>query len=351
MKGKISLKGSAGAVSKIVIDTVENSLAALLPVPAENVVIITDANLHRTNRTLVDAHRHIIIGQGETSKTLKTIENIYKKLLELGADRSTFIVGMGGGIVTDITGFVAATYMRGLRFGFVATSLLGQVDACIGGKNGVNFDGFKNIIGTIRQPEFVICDISRLKTLPMKEFRTGLVEVVKAAIVGDKALFELMEAHSPEEIRNDEGLLREIITRSIKVKACIVQRDELEKNERRKLNLGHTFGHAIEKNVPGITHGEAVAAGTVMISDMAVRIGMLSPEDNLRIRGAMARTGISTEHPVEVKKLLAAIRHDKKRESDNIYLSAPTSVGSCEIIKMTLPEFEELFMARNMETV
>lgn len=347
MNEAINLRSCGGNESRIVIGPLPENLAPLIPVPPQDVIVIADANVHRHNLDFINSYGHIIIGQGESIKTLHTVENIYRRLLELGAHRGTFLIGMGGGVVTDITGFAAGTFLRGVRYGFIATTLLGQVDACIGGKNGVNFDGYKNMVGLVSQPEFVICDPAQLKTLSEREFRAGLAEVIKAAVIGDPGLFALLENHDTGEIRGDEALLGEIIARAAKVKVGIVERDEYERGERRKLNLGHTFAHALEKNVPGTLHGEAVAAGVAVISEVAVRLGKLSPGDNRRIRDTITKVGLPTEFPVDVRQLFSALKYDKKREAESIWIAFPTGIGSCEMVKMTIPEFQDSVTAKD----
>ncbi len=344
MKDTMTLTCSGGICSKIVIGSVEDNLFQLLGRDPNRVVIITDANAHLHNREFVDSFDHIVIGQGESSKTLVKLVDVYRRLLEMNADRSSFLLGVGGGTVTDITGFVAATYMRGVDFGFVPTTLLGQVDAGIGGKNGVNLDGYKNIIGVFNQPRFVICDPAMLRTLPEREFRAGLAETIKAAIIGDPALFGLLERHSFEEICGDGALLKEIILRAVKVKVAIVEDDERETGSRRILNLGHTFAHAMEKNMPHYSHGEAVATGIALIAGAAVKLGKLSAEDSARIHGVIEKMGLPVQYPVEIKKLLAAVRYDKKKECESIRIVLPTAIGRCETLKMTFEELESLFL-------
>lgn len=312
----------------------------LLPrlLPECRVVVITDANIDRRYHALLQRYEYIMIGTGETVKTLHTVDTIYRRFIEMGIDRSCFVLGIGGGIVTDVAGFVASTYMRGLRFGFVSTTLLGQVDASVGGKNGVNIDGYKNMVGTFTQPQFVICDVEMLRTLPEREFRAGMAEIVKAGIIADRELFETVEHSTLESLREDERLLDSIVMAAIKVKADIVDRDERESGERRKLNLGHTFAHAIEKCSSEMNHGEAVAVGTVMISHMAVKLGLLQAEKADRIERAMERLGFRTSAPVETKKLLKAIAKDKKSVADSIYLVLPIDIGHCEVRKMHIDE-------------
>lgn len=322
--------------SEIYFGRVTELLPRLLP--ECRVVVITDANIDRRYHALLQRYEYIMIGTGETVKTLHTVDTIYRRFIEMGIDRSCFVLGIGGGIVTDVAGFVASTYMRGLRFGFVSTTLLGQVDASVGGKNGVNIDGYKNMVGTFTQPQFVICDVEMLRTLPEREFRAGMAEIVKAGIIADRELFETVEHSTLESLREDERLLDSIVMAAIKVKADIVDRDERESGERRKLNLGHTFAHAIEKCSSEMNHGEAVAVGTVMISHMAVKLGLLQAEKADRIERAMERLGFRTSAPVETKKLLKAIAKDKKSVADSIYLVLPIDIGHCEVRKMHIDE-------------
>ena len=333
-----------GSMSEIVVAGMSDSLPRLMPSETVRVIVISDANVHHRNLDFINSYDHIIIGQGESTKTLVTLEDVYRKLLALGADRDTFLLGMGGGVVTDITGFIASTYMRGMRFSFIPTTLLSQVDASIGGKNGVNLDGYKNIVGVFSQPEFVLCDPSLLKTLPEREFRSGLAEIIKAGIIGDPELFGLFEAHSFEELRSDNDLLRDVICRAINVKASIVMRDERERGERRKLNLGHTFAHAMEKSMPTFSHGEAVAAGMAIVCEAAVKAGMLPATEASRILKVIEKMGLPTTFPVELKKLLSAVRLDKKRVGDSIYIVLPTTVGNCIVEKIKLEDLEDFFL-------
>ncbi|MDE5730847.1 MAG: 3-dehydroquinate synthase [Alistipes sp.] len=282
------------------------------------------------------------IEASERRKTLRTAEGLCRRLMRAGFDRSAFLLGVGGGIVTDIAGFVAATYLRGVRFGFVPTTLLGQVDAAVGGKNGVNLDRYKNMVGTIRQPEFVLCDPAWLATLPEREFRSGLAEAVKSGIVGDAALFARIEAAAPETLRRDTAMLQEVVAGAVGVKAAIVGRDESEAGERRLLNLGHTLGHAIEHCSDDFSHGEAVAAGMAMISRAAVRMGLLDGAECARIVGLLERLGFRLDPRVPLDRLLRAAAKDKKRQGDAVHVILPRAVGRCEVRPMTLRELGSL---------
>ena len=329
--------------SDIHIGRTEELLPSLLP--DGRIIVITDTNIDRYQHPLLKDREYIMIGTGESIKTLHTVEMIYRRFVELGIDRECFVLGIGGGIVTDITGFVASTYMRGLRFGFVSTTLLGQVDASVGGKNGVNLDGYKNMVGTFNQPQFVICDPTLLGTLPEREFRSGLAEIVKAGIIADRSLFERLENNSFEALLSDHKLLGEVILAAIKVKAEIVGRDERESGERRKLNLVHTFAHAIEKLSSRMNHGEAVAVGTILAARIALRLGVLATSDAERIERMLSSLGFSLTPPIKLEQLVTAISKDKKSDGNALHFVLPTGIGSCEIRKMTIDQITQLCLA------
>ncbi len=327
--------------SEVIVGSVSELLPRLLP--DKRVVVVSDTNIDRHYHTLVNRYEHVLIGLGEASKTLVTADAIYKKFISMGVDRSTFVLAIGGGIVTDVAGFVASTYMRGVEFGFVSTSLLGQVDASVGGKNGVNVDGYKNMVGTFTQPRFVICDVGMLRTLPEREVRTGMAEVIKAGIIADEELFSKLELTPLAELTKNPDLLGEVVYRAIKVKADIVERDEREHGDRRKLNLGHTLAHAIEKSSSKMNHGEAVAVGLSLISDAAARRGLLSAADKERICSLLQRTGFDLTPPVAMRVLLKAVSKDKKSEGDVLNVVFPTAIGACEVVPMPLEEFRAMF--------
>ena len=322
------------------------SAAEILPelLPQGRVVVVSDATIDRLYHPLLAKYDSVLIGTGESIKTLQTVETIYRRFIELGVDRATFVLGIGGGIVTDVAGFAASTYMRGLRFGFVSTTLLGQVDASVGGKNGVNVDGYKNMAGTFTQPQFVVCDPSLLRSLSDREFRAGLAEVVKAAIIADADLFDRIGQTSFETLRSDTDLLSDLISAAIRVKADIVEYDEKESGERRKLNLGHTLAHAIEKSSNRMNHGEAVAVGTALIAGAAVKLGVLKEKDRKRIEELLVRLGFDLTPPVEMKRLLKEVGKDKKNEDGMLRIVLPVGIGDCEVRKMSPGEFAALFV-------
>lgn len=327
--------------SRIYIGAASELLAGLLP--EGRTVAVADAAFLRAHGALLAPYPTIEVSLSEASKTIASVEALCRRLLDAGVDRSTFLLAAGGGITTDTAGFAAATYMRGLRFGFLSTTLLGQVDAAIGGKNGVNVDGYKNMIGTFAQPEFVLCDPTLLSTLPLREFRSGLAELVKAAIIADADLFARLEAIDFAALTRDADLLADAISAAVRVKVDIVGRDERETGERRKLNLGHTLAHAIEKCTSAMNHGEAVAVGTALIADAAVRLGLLSAPDRDRIRALLEKMGFALTPPVPLPRLLQEVGKDKKSEDGILRIVLPAGIGDCQVRPMSREEFAALF--------
>jgi len=261
----------------------------------------------------------------EEEKTLATVERLTAELLTLQADRSTMLVGVGGGITTDITGFLAAVYKRGVPFGFVPTTLLAQVDAAIGGKNGVNFDRYKNMLGTFREPAFVYIDTDFLKTLPPRALRCGAAEMLKTFLLADARAYEqavvLFSGPHPEQV--PDALVR----RAGEIKLSLVEQDPEDHGIRQLLNLGHTFGHAIEKLSSEYAHGEAVAIGIAMAARLACEKELLAAETADRICRDLAACGLPVEPPVPEADLRKAILQDKKRTGDTLRFVLPTAIG------------------------
>ena len=324
--------------SRVYIGDAGALLAELLP--ERRVIVISDTGVDCLQHELIAPYDTILVGRGESAKSLAMLDGVYRRLIELGADRTTFILGVGGGVVTDIAGFVASTYMRGVEFGFVTTTLLGAVDASVGGKNGVNIGGYKNMVGTFSQPQFVISDVSLLHTLPDREFRAGLAEVIKTAILDDAELFEILERGTFEALREDKSLLTDVVTRCVRVKASVVAQDEREAGCRRILNLGHTVAHAIEKESSNYSHGEAVAIGIYYMTRKALEHNLISDVDAKRIFALIERYGFDVELPIERKAMLKAIGGDKKRRGDALHLILPTAIGAVEDREVALDGLE-----------
>ena len=264
----------------------------------------------------------------EEEKTLATVERLTTQLFDLQADRTTFLLGMGGGITTDLVGFTAAIFKRGLPFGFVPTTLLAQVDASIGGKNGVNFDRYKNMLGTFRQPEFVYIDTDFLQTLPLRQLRCGAAEMLKTFLLADKRAYEeavkVFRAEKPQVPQWLVGRAREI-------KQALVAQDPEDHGVRRLLNLGHTFGHAIEKCSTQYEHGEAVAIGIALAARMAVEKELMAAEEADRIVEDLRAVGLPVEPPVSAEELRSAILQDKKRTGERLWFVLPETIGKATL--------------------
>ncbi|MBC2713753.1 MAG: 3-dehydroquinate synthase [Desulfobacteraceae bacterium] len=335
---KIEIQGDTGNSQIFVGERLEN-LASYLH--QNQVVIITDDHVARFYQKDFPKIPVIRIGTGEGVKTLDTVERVYQQLIELEADRSVFLLGIGGGIVCDVTGFAASTYLRGVRFGYVPTTLLAQVDASVGGKTGVNFMGYKNMVGVFNQPEFVICDPAVLKTLPRRELASGFAEIVKHAAIADESYFTYLEKNAANALALDPDVLQQIIYDSVVIKADIVSRDETEKGERRKLNFGHTFGHAMEKTA-GIFHGEAVSIGMMVATLLSVSKNMLTENEVGRIKSLLSVFNLPVEIETDKAGILDALARDKKREGDGIYFVLLSGIGHAVVEKITLAELEKV---------
>ena len=277
----------------------------------------------------------ILIGDGENFKNLNSCESIYKNLLKNKYSRDCCLLAYGGGVIGDITGYVAATYLRGVNFIQVPTTLLSMVDSSVGGKTGVNHSLGKNMIGAFYQPQSVIIDLDSLKTLPKKQFNAGMAEVIKYGVIYDKQFFEWLEKNKKKIISLDRVSLAKIIATSCKIKAEIVAKDEKESGIRAILNLGHTFGHAIEKNIGygRWTHGAAVACGMVIASELSEKLGKLSKNDLSRIKNLLSYFDLPIKLPkkLNASKLYEAMKNDKKVLNNKIRLIIPKKIGECFI--------------------
>jgi 3-dehydroquinate synthase len=334
----IDIEG-ASRKSTILVGERLQQLARYLP--AGRTVIITDENVLRLHRKEFPDLPVLSIGTGEGIKTLDTVRDLYASLVALEADRSTFLVGVGGGIVCDITGFTAATFLRGLRFGFVATTLLAQVDASVGGKNGVNLEGYKNLVGSFSQPEFVICDMQLLRTLPGSEVVNGMAEIAKHAVIADAAMFAFIEAHAEQAIALESPVIERLVRDSVRIKAAVVGRDERESGERRTLNFGHTFGHALEK-AGRFSHGEAVSVGMALAAAISVRRGRLAAAARDRILRLLKQLQLPCAASIDVRRLADAIRKDKKRAGDTIHYVLIDDIGKAVVEEIGIDELMRL---------
>lgn len=335
----INIKGNLKDSTIIIGDRLEN-LVGYLP-QNKPVICISDEKAwplygHSLNLP------HILIGRGETCKTLNTLALIYERLLELGADRGTFILALGGGIVCDVAGFAASTYMRGLAYGFAPTTLLAQTDASVGGKNGVNVRGYKNIAGTFNQPDFVLCMPEVLKTLPPHEIAEGMAEVVKHALIADLDMFKYIESHVSAILSLEPNAINYLVRRSVEIKAAVVNADEREQGERRKLNFGHTLGHALEKST-GCSHGEGVALGMLCAVALSIAKGLLAPEFYPRLQNLLKALGLPDTMPAVTKEQFNIMTSDKKREGLDLHYVLLKKVGQASVHKFSLDEFKAMY--------
>jgi 3-dehydroquinate synthase len=332
------IKINIDSISSLIITGGDlHDLQKLLP-SGIRIFIITDTNVRRIYGDRFPAGVVLTVQPGEESKTLTVIGDLCTRLLEAGADRSAFILGFGGGVVCDIAGMVASVYMRGVRHGFVSTTLLSQVDASTGGKTGVNLGAYKNIIGTFRQPEFVLCDHRLLSTLPADEFQSGVGELIKNAIIRDRDLFFDISSSLDRIYDRDPLVLEDLIYRAVKIKAGIVRHDPLEKGMRRLLNFGHTFGHVLE-TAYHLHHGIAVMEGMLIASRLSVWMNEL-PLAELRIfEKVLDQAGFPGEHTLP-GNTVSMISKDKKSQHGSASFVLLRSLGKAVIRKLPVPEID-----------
>lgn len=309
--------------------------------PHNRCILICDQNILKHYSAFVTRFPHIVIGSGEEVKTWDTVNTITGKLLELGADRHSFILGMGGGVVCDITGFVASIYMRGVEFGFISSSLLSQTDASLGGKNGINFGKYKNIIGVFNAPQFVICDPTLLCTLPKRELRSGFGEIIKHALIEDFELFKFLHSNREKLLDLDADLMEELIYRTVSIKAAIVETDPHEKGKRKTLNFGHTLGHIIEKN-SNLIHGEAISAGIMLASYLSYNFNLLPEVEVIKIRNLLQSYKLPVAISINPKIIIDNLKKDKKKDSDNICFILLESIGKSRIHSIPIRELSLL---------
>ena len=274
----------------------------------------------------------------EERKTLETVQGLCRQLLEAEASRNAYLLAIGGGITTDMTGFAAAIYKRGIRYSNLPTTLLAQVDAAIGGKTGVNLDGYKNMLGAFRMPEYTFLCADVLKTLPPRELRAGLAELLKTFLIGDAEAYEQAVRFFADAQNDISGL----ITKAAQIKADIVAQDPEEHGIRAKLNLGHTFGHAIEheaqKEGDDIHHGEAVAMGMILTARLSERIGLAPEGLEKKLRADFLALGLPTDCPYPLENLAAAMALDKKAAEGRVKWILLEAPGRVIIKEMTVKE-------------
>ena len=307
-----------------------------------SIVIITDDMVFDHQAEKMVGYPVIKFAAGEESKNQATVDHIIRELINLGAHKNTFLIGIGGGVVTDITGYVASVYMRGIKFGLVPTSILAMVDAAIGGKNGIDAGVYKNMVGTICQPEFIFYDYSFLQTLPVKEWVNGFAEIIKHACIKDALLFAFLEKYSLHEYQADKTLIADLIEKNVEIKMQVVTNDEFEKGERKLLNFGHTIGHAIE-NLHGLPHGHAVSIGIVAACNLSEKINGFHFKDAAKIVKLLSQYHLPVDVETDHAKVFEVLKMDKKRKDDGVNFILLKSIGNAEIKFIRLTDLEKHF--------
>ncbi len=306
-----------------------------------NTVIITDDNVFKSQPSRFKGWKTIVIKAGEEHKQQSTVDYIISELIKLGADRKTFIVGVGGGVVTDITGYAASVYMRGLKFGFVPTTILAMVDASIGGKNGVDVGVFKNLVGLIKQPDFLLFDYSLLETLPQAQWVNGFAEVIKHACIKDEELFTLLENSTLDYFQKDKTALAALIKRNVNIKTNFVVNDEFEQGDRKLLNFGHTLGHAVE-NIYQLLHGHAISIGMVEAGRISEEINNFHSTELERIVKVLSHYHLPTEMEYDKAKIWEVLKLDKKKVSNEMNFVLLNKIGDATVRAIPMNQLEQL---------
>ena len=295
------------------------------------IVFLVDKNVYLAHQTKFNKLRLIVLPASEKYKTQQTIDTCINKLIKWSCDRQTILVGIGGGVISDITGYLASIYMRGIKFGFVPTSLLAMVDASIGGKNGINHGLYKNYIGTITQPDFIFFDLQFLKSLPESEWSNGFAEIIKHGLIQSTALIKQLEDKNISFYQSHPKLLLKLIQLNVSIKMKIIIEDEKESHLRKTLNFGHTLGHAIETNY-NLPHGNAVAIG--MVKALFLSAIFYKFKDYDRMIALIKKYNLPVEFDYQINKVLPLMFKDKKSQDDIIHFILLKKIGAPEIVAL-----------------
>lgn len=302
-------------------------------------VLITDENVFNAHAKRFRGWQTIVLKAGEAYKVQATVDDIIRQLIEAEADRKTTLVGIGGGVITDITGYVASVYMRGIRFGFLPTSLLALVDASVGGKNGIDVGVYKNMVGVIRQPSFILHDMLFLKSLPQHEWENGFAEIIKHACIKDAAMFRELESHTLKTYQAKPRLAAALLQRNAQLKAKVVQQDEFEKSVRRLLNFGHTLGHALE-NEYKLMHGQAVAIGMTYACHISEQLTGF--KQTAKVVKILEQYGLPTYMSFDKQRAFDVLKMDKKRERKEMNYVLLEKVGKGIVQSIPLVRLEKI---------
>jgi 3-dehydroquinate synthase len=310
-------------------------------VEKESTILVTDLHIFTAHAKKFKGWNTIVLKPGEEFKVQQTIDAIIDQLIEYNADRKTILVGIGGGVVTDLTGYAAAVYMRGIRFGFVPSTILAMVDASIGGKNGIDVGVYKNLVGTIRQPEFLLYDYSFLKSLPKNEWVNGFAEIIKHSCIKDAPLFKELAKNKLSFYQKNKPALGKLIQRNAAIKSAVVQKDEFEKGDRRLLNFGHTLGHAIE-NMYELSHGQAISIG--MTAACAISSLLTGFKDTDKVIDVIDQYGLPTYAEFDKKKAINILKMDKKRERSSMNYVLLEKIGKGKVQSIPMDQLEKIIL-------
>ena len=310
-------------------------------VSKDNTILITDKNVFAAQSSKFTGWKTILIEPGEQFKQQAAVDYIFEQLIALEADRKTFIVGVGGGVVTDIAGYAASVYMRGLKFGFVPTTILSMVDASIGGKNGVDVGVYKNLVGLIRQPEFLLFDFSLLKSLPQEHWVNGFAEIIKHACIKDHLLFELLENETLENFQLDEKKLSNLVKKNVGIKTAVVVEDEFEQGDRKLLNFGHTIGHAIENNYQ-LLHGHAISIGMMAACSLSVKLNQFSATEKERVARLIEKYKLPIHQQIDWGKIWEILKMDKKRSGKEMNFVLLNKIGEAIVYPIPMEQLQVL---------
>jgi 3-dehydroquinate synthase len=317
-------------------------ISALKNYVGQHAIFIIDNNVWQHHSLMFNGEKVILFDANEANKKQSTINFLIEQLIALEADRTSFLVGIGGGVCTDMVGYVASIYMRGLKFGFVPTTILAMVDAAIGGKNGIDVGLYKNMVGTINQPQFIFYHYNLLQSLSEVEFINGFAEIIKHAAIKDKELFKLLQQHSIADFRNNTALLHEVVYKNVQIKNQVVTTDELEQHERKLLNFGHTIGHAIE-NLYQLPHGHAISIGMCMEAHISEEINNFYSEEKLALTQLLQQYGLPTHLTIDKEKVWDILLKDKKRAQENMAMVLLRSIGNATVETIPLVQLKDLF--------
>lgn len=302
-------------------------------------ILITDENVYNVHSKRFKGWNTIVLKPGEEFKIQSTLDSIIEQLIEMETDRKTTLVGVGGGVVTDITGYVASVYMRGLQFGFIPTSILGLVDASIGGKNGIDVGVYKNMVGVIRQPAFILHDMAFLNSLPQVEWENGFAEIIKHACIKDAKMFATLETNSLKTYQGRRKSICELIQQNAILKTKVVQKDEFEKGERRLLNFGHTLGHALE-NQYELLHGQAISVGMTYACHISEQLTGFKQTE--RVVSVLEKYNLPTYASFDKQKVFEVLKMDKKRERKEMNYVLLEKIGKGVVKSISLEQLEKI---------